>query len=244
MLDLHCHFLPGVDDGPETMAEALEMARAAVADGIRLSVLTAHIWPNRYDNTRDNLQAAIDAFAAQLDANGISLQVRLGCEAYLSPDLLDLIAAGQVPFLGEVDGYRILLIELPHQMIPVGTERLIVALLRQRIRPLIAHPERNQAVMHDPERIRPFAGLGCWLQLTAGSLTGDWGAAAEQAAWRLLDAGWNCVVATDAHDPRHRPPRLSAGREALRRRHGEEFALDHVVRKPARIVGVAASSLS
>lgn len=240
MLDLHCHLLPGVDDGPETMDEALDMARAAVADGIRLSVLTPHIWPNRYDNARGNLQAAFDAFAARLEAEGIPLQVRLGSEAYLSPELLDLIAGDQVPFLGQVDGYRILLLEFPHQMIPVGTERLIAALLRQRIRPLIAHPERNQAVMHDPERIRPLAGLGCWLQLTAGSLAGHWGTTVEETAWSLLDAGWNCIIATDAHDLLRRPPRLSIGREALRRRHGEEFALDHVTRKPARIAGISA----
>ncbi len=223
------------------MDEALAMARAAVADGIMVSVLTAHVHPDRYANTRGSLQCAIDEFAARLKEEQIPLDVRLGGEVWLSAELLDLIDRDEVPFLGEVDGYRILLLEFPHQMIPVGSDKLVTALLRRKIRPLIAHPERNQAVMASLDRLRPFVDLGCWLQLTAGSVAGRFSDAIEQTAWRILEAGWNCVLATDAHDLTSRPPCLSEGRDALQRRYGEKFALDHVLFKPARIVGPRAN---
>lgn len=237
MLDLHCHLLPGVDDGPETLDEALDMARLAVDDGIRISVLTPHLYADR-PIPRHELQAAFDSYAAQLKSQDIPLEVHLGCEAHLSPELLDLIADDQVPFVGQVDGYRILLVEFPHQMIPLGSDKLLTVLLRQKIRPLIAHPERNAAVMDQPERIRPFTELGCWLQITSGSLAGNFGPRSEQTAWQLFEAGYNCVLASDAHGSMLRPPCMSKGRLALQRRYGEQFADEHVSHKPARILGV------
>lgn len=114
MIDLHCHFLPGIDDGPETVDEALALARAAVADGITHSMLTSHIDPDRYVNQRSSLEGVFASFAEQIRAARIPLELRLGGEARLCPELMDLIADNQAPFLGEVDGWRILLLEFPH----------------------------------------------------------------------------------------------------------------------------------
>ncbi|HEY5579757.1 MAG TPA: CpsB/CapC family capsule biosynthesis tyrosine phosphatase, partial [Rhodoferax sp.] len=156
MIDLHCHFLPGIDDGPETMAQALELARAAVADGITHSVLTSHVHPERYANRRSSLALAVAEFAAELAQVNIALNVRIGGEARLCPELIDLVADDQVPFLGEVAGYRILLLEFPHQMIPLGSLRFIRSLLKLKIRPLIAHPERNKTIMANTDKVREF----------------------------------------------------------------------------------------
>lgn len=238
MIDLHCHFLPGIDDGPETLEEALDLARAAVADGITHSVLTSHVHPDRYPNQKRNLEAAVNEFSAALAQAAIPLNVRMGGEARLCPELIDLVAENQVPFLGEVGGYRILLLEFPHQIIPVGSIRFIRSLLKVKIRPLIAHPERNKAIMANTEKIREFTEAGCWLQLTAGSLAGRFGAQAEQTAFKLIDDGWNCLAATDAHNQEHRPPLLSEGREALRQRYGDTIAQAMVFDKPARIWGL------
>ncbi len=237
MIDLHCHFLPGIDDGPENLQEALELARAAVADGITHSVLTSHVYLGRFPNQRQNLQVAIAEFTAQLQLANIALKVSLGCEAHLSHELLDLIDTNDVPFLGEVDGYRILLLEFPPQIIPVGSIRFVNALLKQRIRPVIAHPERNKVVMIDTEKIKPFTEAGCWLQLTAGSLAGRFGVPAQKTAFKLIDEGWNCLAATDAHNMTYRPPLLSEGRDALRSRYGDAVAQAMVQDKPAAILG-------
>lgn len=238
MIDLHCHFLPGIDDGPETLIEALDLARAAAADGITHSVLTSHVHPGRYPNQRRNLLTAIENFAAEVAKADIHLNLRLGGEARLCPELVDMLAENQVPFLGEVDGFRVVLLEFPHQMIPVGSLRFIQSLLKLKIRPLIAHPERNKAIMARPEKVNEFAEAGCWLQLTAGSLVGRFGPQAQLAAFQIIDEGWSCVVATDAHNLNNRPPLLSEGKAALQQRYGDAVAHSMVFEKPARILGL------
>lgn len=239
MIDLHCHYLPGIDDGPETMAEALDLARAAAADGITHAVLTSHVHPGRYPNQRRSLLAAIEEFATEVAKAGISLQLHLGGEARLCHELVDMLAENQVPFLGEVDGYRILLLEFPHQLIPVGSLRFVQSLFKLKIRPLIAHPERNKAIMSNPEKIKEFAEVGCWLQLTAGSLVGRFGMPAQEAAFAMIDEGWNCLIATDAHNLNNRPPLLSEGRKVLQERYGDAVARSMVLDKPAKILGLA-----
>ena len=217
------------------------MARAAVADGITHAVLTSHVDPERYDNRLTSLEAAQVLFSKHLFSEGINLTVRCGGEARLCPELLDLIADGQVPFLGSVDGWRILLLEFPHQMIPVGANRYIYSLLKQKIRPLIAHPERNRAVMNQPERIREFIDAGCWLQITAGSLAGRFGAVAQKVAFQLVEEGWHCVAATDAHNLHNRPPLLSEARDTLAARYGDAIAHSMVVTRPGQIFGLEAA---
>ena len=244
MIDLHCHFLPGLDDGPETLAEALALARAAVADGITHSVLTPHVHLERYPNLRSSLELAVARFTAELAQANIELDVRAGAEARLCPELIEMVAADQVPFLGAVDGYRILLLEFPHQIIPLGSLRFVNSLLRLKIRPLIAHPERNKTIMAKPDKVREFTEAGCWLQLTAGSLAGRFGPQAEQTAFALIDAGWNCVAATDAHSLPNRPPFLSEARSALGQRYGESVAHNMVYEKPAQILGLVGEQVA
>lgn len=238
MIDLHCHFLPGIDDGPETLEQALELARIAVADGITHSVLTSHVHPGRYPNQRRNLELAVESFRVELVKAHIPLQVSAGGEARLCPEIIDMLALNQVPFLGEVNGYRIVLLEFPHQLIPVGSIRFVQSLLKMKIRPLIAHPERNKAVMAHPEKIDEFAKAGCWLQLTAGSLVGRFGSSAQDTAFKIIDAGWECLLATDAHDTKNRPPLLSEGLNALRSYYGNALAQRMVIDRPAKIMGV------
>lgn len=239
MIDLHCHLLPGIDDGPDTLEQALDLARAAVADGITHSVLTSHVHPGRYPNQRRNLELAVDEFRAELASAEIPLQVSAGGEARLCPELIDLLAQNQVPFLGEVNGYKIVLLEFPHQQIPVGSMRFVQSMLKIKIRPLIAHPERNKAVMTNPDKINEFAEAGCWLQITAGSLVGRFGKPAQQAAFKIIDTGWNCVLATDAHNMENRPPLLSEGKAALREHYGEAVANSMVFERPAKILGLS-----
>ena len=238
MIDLHCHFLPGVDDGPESLEESLSLAAAAVADGIRFSVITPHVHPERYDNDRSSLQPVFDNFQAALRERNIPLEIRLGGETRLSIESLELLLADEVPVLGELDGYRILLLEFPHHLIPVGSLQFVAKLLSQKVRPLIAHPERNKAVMANPESIYPFVEAGCLLQVTAGSLVGRFGNPARQTAIRLLESEWVELIATDAHNIKDRPPFLSEGRAALVSLCGEKRAQEMVWDRPARILGL------
>ena len=123
-------------------------------------------------------------------------------------------------------------------MIPVGSEQFVTKLLRIKVRPLIAHPERNKQVMSDPERIRPFVDMGCWLQLTAGSLVGSFGKPAKKVATKLLEQELAWIIATDSHNMEHRPPDLAQGREALEDVVGARMAKRMVETRPSRILGL------
>lgn len=236
MIDLHCHYLPGIDDGAQTLEESLDLARAAVAAGITAAVMTPHVHPGRYENTAPSIIKLCAAFRQVLKHKGIPLEVYPGGEVRISSDILDMIDRGEIPFLGEMDGYRIMLLEFPHSNILFGADKLVSWLLARRVRPLIAHPERNKEVMKNVEKIRPFVEMGAMLQLTGASVAGLFGKPALQCALELIEREWATVVATDAHNLQHRPPNLDIARQALVEIGGEDFARRLTETIPARIV--------
>src|SRR6202140_3343635 len=176
MIDLHCHFLPGIDDGAQNLADGLALAQAAVADGITYSVMTPHIHPGRYENTRSSIEAAFKDFRLALRKARVPLHIGMAAEVRLSPDIVALLSENEGPFLGELDGYRIILLEFEHTQITPGADKLVEWLLKHKIRPLIAHPERTQDVIRDLTKIEPFVEMGCFLQITAGGRGGGFGA--------------------------------------------------------------------
>ena len=239
MVDIHSHLLPGVDDGARSLDEALALARACVEDGTVHLVLTPHIYPGLYDNARDGIGAAFELFKNALTDARIPLSVSFAGEVRLSPEVLPLIEAGQVPFLGESDGYRNMLLELPDGQIPVGAAAFVNLLFARRIRPVIVHPERNKAVMEHPDKVRDFIDAGCYLQVTAGSIVGQFGSRAEAAAEALLEREWVHVIASDAHNLRSRRPMMHEARNALARQYGRDTALRLTQFAPAALCNVA-----
>jgi protein-tyrosine phosphatase len=235
MIDLHCHLLPGIDDGPETLDEALDLARYAVQHGIRRAVVTPHIHPGRYDNELATISPVFEAFRSALVANNIPLELSFSAEVHVDPAILALVAEERLPFLGVVGDYRIILLEFPHGNIPVGSDKLVDWLLQRRIRPLIAHPERNKDVIRDWRKIAPFVSMGCWLQVTAGSVAGDFGPNARDTALTLLEQGWVRILASDAHNIEHRPPEMEEGRQAAGKVIGEAESWLLVRDNPAMI---------
>ena len=238
MIDLHCHYLPGVDDGPPEAEEALALVRAAVANGITAAALTPHIHPRRYPNSKTRLLHTFIRFQELVKKRDIPLRLFLAGEVRVSAESLDLFEQDEIPFLGEVDGYKVVLLEFPHDTVPVGSEQFMTKLLRMKVRPLIAHPERNKQIMSDPERIRPFVDMGCWLQLTAGSLTGAFGKPAKKVATKLLEQELAWIIATDSHNMEHRPPDLAQGRDVIAEIVGNRMAQRMVETRPARILGL------
>jgi protein-tyrosine phosphatase len=236
MIDIHCHLLPGIDDGPESLAEALDMARIAVANGIEVAHVTPHLHPGRWDNDLPKIAAAVDAYRAALAEAGIPLELGFAAEVRLDYEILPLIEAGRVPFLGTLEGYRVMLLEFPHSHVPVGADRFVAWMLAHDIRPLIAHPERNKDLMRDPDKLEPFVRAGCLLQITADAVTGGFGELCALRAREFLQHGWVSVIASDAHDTTERPPRIAPGRDAAALIVGEEEALRMTRGTPQRIV--------
>ena len=114
----------------------------------------------------------------------------------------------------EVKGEKIMLLELPHSHVPPGSDRLVEWLIKNGVRPLIAHPERNKGIMANPKKIDVFRQLGCLFQVTAGSVAGNFGKLAQQCANLFLEQGLVTVLASDAHNIKYRPPKLNDGRDA------------------------------
>ena len=237
MIDLHCHLLPGIDDGPESLDEAIALAAHAVKSGITYAVVTPHVHIGRYENDLPSIRRDLAKFQAQLDSLKIPLRLGLGGEVRLGAEIMDLIAETRIPFLGERDGYKILLLEFPHGYIPLGADKFVAWLLKNRIRPLIAHPERNREIMDDVNKLTPFVTMGCMLQLTAGSVEGRFGEHARQRAVDLLRRGWVSVLASDAHNLEHRPPELEPGRRAAAEIIGELESWKLVRDTPLSILG-------
>jgi len=211
MIDLHNHLLPGIDDGAPDLDAALALARVAVQDGITHLVCTPHIHPGRYDNTPASIQAAQQLFVNALQQAGIALHVSSAAEVRFGMELMVAVGQGSIPFLGQWQGKQVLLLEFPHGEIPFGAERLTNWLLQRNIVPMIAHPERNKGIMRSPGKLKPFIEQGCLLQVTAGSVAGHFGPAAEEIAHDLLAEGLVTILASDAHNLQHRPPMLSEG---------------------------------
>lgn len=235
MIDLHSHLLPGIDDGAPDLATALKLARIAVQDGITHMMCTPHIHPGRYDNTIASIQRALSELQQGLIKERVKLVINAAAEVRFGMELMVAIKNNKIPFLGEWRGQPVLLLEFPHGEIPFGAERLTQWLLQQGIQPLIAHPERNKGFMRAPDKIKPFLEQGCLLQVTAGAVAGLFGEPAQQLAHALLKEKKVTVLATDAHNIKHRPPILSEGRTAAAQLIGEVAARRLVLDNPWRI---------
>lgn len=235
MIDLHCHILPGIDDGAKDLAHALELARAATQNGITHAVLTPHIHVGRYLNDRASISCVFESFRTELMRARIPLRVSFAAEVRLGSDIPRMIRNDQIPFLGNWEGKRVLLLELPYQGIPPETPHFVKWLLKNDICPLIAHPERNKGVLRNFNQVFSLARMGCLFQVTAGSVTGAFGEPVRLCAEKLLKTELVTVLASDAHHLSRRPPILEAGRIATEKILGESSSWELVLSNPGRI---------
>jgi protein-tyrosine phosphatase len=232
MIDLHCHILPGIDDGAPDRAVALAMARCAVADGITHVACTPHIYPGLYENDRDGILAAIAAFREVLAEEGIALTLVVGADTHLTPDLVADIRARRIPTLNDS---RYLLFEPPHHVAPPRLEESVFNLLAAGIVPVLTHPERLSWIGSHYDAFARLVQGGSLMQITAGSLTGRFGRNPKYWAERMLDDGLVHLLATDAHHIDKRPPLLAEAREAAALRVGAVEATHLVLTRPRGI---------
>lgn len=236
MIDLHCHMLHGIDDGAKTLADALAMARIAVTDGITLTACTPHIYPGMYENATAGIRDGVAALASELATAGIPLSLTIGADAHLTPELIGRLAAGTAPTLG---GTRYFLLEPPHHVAPPHFDEHVDRFLAAGYVPLITHPERLTWIDGHYEQFIRAARSGAWLQVTSGSLTGDFGSDARYWGEKLVDEGWVHILATDAHGVHSRRPELAKGRAAAARLVGDDEAGRMVVARPAAVLANA-----
>ena len=230
MIDIHCHILPEVDDGPKTWEMAAEMVRIAVADGIEHIVATPHA-DDQYAFDRGLCAAALERLQG---VAGKSLALTLGCDFHFSYDnVQDALshparyAIGETPYL---------LLEFSDYAISPQTLDVLRGLRQAGLVPIVTHPERNLLMQRSPGEVLRLIECGCPVQVTASSLTGGWGEAARRTALWLLEHDAVHALATDAHSAKNRPPRLSAAREAAAQHVGGDVARALVDDNPRAII--------
>lgn len=207
MIDLHCHILPGVDDGPESQGESLAMARKAVEDGIHAIVATPHTLNGIYLNPVKEVTSRVAALEEALLGNHIGLKLYAGVDVHLCPRVLKRIETGDAGTINNAGKY--ILLEFPSQTIPPGVKEEIFSLKLNGITSIISHLERNAIIQHDLDVMYELVSTGALCQVTAMSITGDFGSMVMQCAERLLKHRLVHVIASDAHSADRRPPVLS-----------------------------------
>ena len=208
--DIHCHILPGIDDGSKELAQSLAMARIAVGDGINTTFATPHHLNGVYRNPAELVRAEVERLQEALDAHGIALKLLPGSEHHLVPELPDALAAGTALTMGDFG--RAVLVELPVHTVPVGSEDLLEQIRAQNLTPIIAHPERNSELRRHPERLADWISMGCLAQVTGQSCTGLFGEAVQASARDMILRGLIHFIASDAHRDRRRIPEISPAR--------------------------------
>jgi protein-tyrosine phosphatase len=199
VIDLHCHLLPGIDDGAHDLGVSLEMAHMAVADGVKAIACTPHILPGLYENTGPQIRQATKALQLVLEQEGIPLHLVTGADVHMVPDLAAGLQAGRLLSLNDT---RYVLVEPPHHVAPVRIEDFFFNLLVAGYVPVLTHPERLSWIEVQYAAIQRMVKAGVWMQITVGSLAGNFGRSALKWANRMLDEGCVHILASDAHDPR------------------------------------------
>jgi protein-tyrosine phosphatase len=233
-VDIHCHCLPCIDDGPKTMSEAIELCQALADDGIGTVIATPHQL-GRFDNTNEaeQIREAVSIINTNIEDAGIDITILPGADVRVDERLCGLLDADKVMTL--CDGRRYLLLELPAEIL-IDIEPLVTELAQVGISVIISHPERHRILTKNSQKIEKWLEHSVNFQITAGSLFGEFGPEAEESAWFFLKQGWAQIVATDAHDISRRRPCMTAAFKHIINRLGPEVAKKVCIDNPLRIV--------
>lgn len=202
MIDIHCHILPGLDDGSPSLEHSLQMARMAVRDGIRTVIATPHHANGKYDNPAESTREHVKSLTAELKRHDIPLQVCPGQEVRVYSDLILDMENGSLLTLNDS---RYLLIEFPSHRIPSTIKEIIHELKVMQITPILAHPERNKEIAETPAKLFDLIELGALCQLTSHSITGLFGPAIRNQSLDMCRRNWIHFISSDAHNVTHRP---------------------------------------
>jgi protein-tyrosine phosphatase len=227
VIDIHCHILPEIDDGPSNIMESIEMAKIASRDGIKKIVATPHIKDTLH--SVKTIKKSIEVLNNRLTEIGIPIEIVQGADVNAMLDLSLL------------EGYTInntdyILIEFPHSHLPKNAKEILFNMMIKGYRPIITHPERNLSVIKNPNLLFELLGPGSLVQITADSLTGAFGVDIQECAFYLLERETVSFIATDAHSSYQRQPILSEGLKVAERIIGKEKAAKLVTLNPEEVL--------
>jgi len=256
MIDLHAHILPSLDDGAKTIEESIQMCWVSYRDGVRTIVATPHFLPGIYKNDRSTILSKVNELNEAIRKLGVessefgaqspdtitqrfnnsidALKILPGSDVHFSSDILQRYETGEIVTVNNQGRY--LMVEFAFQGIPYQAEEVLFQLLAKEIIPIISHPERNFEIGQRPKRYYEMIRMGCLGQVTAMSLTGEFGPGIKRNAERLLSKRLIHIIASDAHSIDGRTPILTAGVKAAGKIVGEEEAHKMVTEYPQAIL--------
>ncbi len=232
MVDIHSHILSEIDDGAHSLEESLEMCRMSAEDGVSVMVATPHAHDHVH-TTHDPLllREKVDELNERLQGKP---RVVTGCELRFTHDVVRHVCTDKsAPMIA--DGPYVL-VEFPHQIVPPGSDRALFELMSNGVRPIIAHPERNQLLMAEPERFYDLVEAGALGQMDTCSITGQFGRRVQQAARVMLENGLIHFIASDCHNTRNRLPGMSQAVEVTAEITGQEYARAIAFDNPSAVV--------
>lgn len=221
LIDMHCHLLAGLDDGPSTQEEALEMCRLAYGEGTRMAAATAHQNEDYPQVTPQRIRSAWERLVQQLRDAGIPLAVFPCAEVMIHPEIESAWAEDRL--LSVADKRRYLLIEMPHGCF-LDLETLVRSLVAQGVRPILAHPERQEELLHEAGQIERLIEAGCLVQVNASSVARPRNRADVKALKDWFKRGIVHCLGSDGHSVKRRPPLLAAAYQQVRQWAGHAIA--------------------
>jgi protein-tyrosine phosphatase len=213
MIDLHCHILPGLDDGAQSLEDALEIARFAEKDGVEKIVGTPHLYRGGF--TPEDLgiiEEKRQELAQALRSNNINVELYAGAEVHIAHNLIEEIKKNREALVINQSSY--MFVEFPSGHVFSGVKNLFFELMSLGINPVIAHPERNSVFVRNPSLLYELTQMGAYSQANSGSFTGVYGMMSQEAVFKFLELGFIHFIASDSHDTKSIPPKLS---EAVRK---------------------------
>ena len=235
MIDIHAHILPAIDDGSSSMGESLEMAVIALESGVDTIVATPHCdVPGYYENYNDdNLRKRLEEFRSALKRERIPLTVLSGMEIFTMEDTAELMKEDYFLPLNHSHYY---LMEFSFELEPSFMEQQLKSVLKLGAIPILAHPERYEAIQYEPEYVGRWIQMGCRMQCNKGSILGRFGSRPKQAVDYLAKHDWIHVFASDAHSAKIRTPEMAGLSRYLEEKYSYEYAKRVLFDNPRRII--------
>ncbi|MCP3029517.1 tyrosine-protein phosphatase [Halobacillus sp. A5] len=221
MIDIHSHILPGVDDGAQTLEHSVEMAKAAVEDGIHTIIATPHHQNGKYNNDKHSILHQVGTLNENLKNYDIPLTVLPGQETRIHGDMIDSLQADEILSLTNQGKY--IFVEFPSDAVPRYSKQLLFDIQLEGYQPIIVHPERNRQIIQHPSLLYNMVSRGAYTQITAASLTGRFGKNIKKFTHQLIEANLTHLIASDAHNTTSRGFCMTDAYDVLRENYGSSM---------------------
>jgi len=221
MIDIHCHILPGIDDGPKMLEESIEMAKEAVKEGIETIIATPHHKNNQFNNLKSAIIKNVNDLNDVLKQENIPLTILPGQEVRIYGEVLEDFNKKEILTLNHT---KFLFIEFPSSSVPRYAERLLYDIQTEGIIPIIVHPERNKEFQEKPDLLYQLVNNGALTQVTASSIAGYFGKNIKKFSEQLIKHNLTHFVASDAHNVHNRSFKVIEALDTIE----EIFGLDYV----------------